>query len=119
MNSKNVFYISKGLDVKKENFFDLAFELAKSLIYPFIKQRRINGLAKRVTRKIGFVLNRQSTPPTVSKIERRFPYSSYKRKCFMCVEKRNTKKEKDGANFSKEYCQSCGKGVCHNYALCI
>ena len=73
----------------------MAFELAKSLTYPFIEQRIIYGLGKSVTRKIAFALNRQSTAPTVSKIERRFPYSSYKRKCFMFVEKCNTKKEKD------------------------
>ena len=56
--------------MKKENNFDLAFELAKSFPYPFLEQRRINGLGKSVTRKIDFVLNQQSTPPTVSKIER-------------------------------------------------
>ena len=77
VNSKTLFCIKKGLDVKKENSFDLAFELAKSLTYPFIEQQIINGLGNSVTRKIDFVLNRQSTPPTVSKIERRFPYSSY------------------------------------------
>ena len=90
VNSKTLFCIKKGLDVKKENTFDWAFELAKSLKYPFIEQQRINGLRKSVTQKIDFVLNRQSTHPTVSKIEQRFTYSSYKRKCFMCVEKSNT-----------------------------
>ena len=69
-NSKTLFCIKKGLDVKKENNFDLAFELAKSFPYPFLEQRRINGLGKSVTRKIDFVLNQQSTPPTVSKTER-------------------------------------------------
>ena len=105
--------------MKKENTFDLAFELAKSLTYSFIEQRRINGLRKSVTRKIDFVLNRQLTPPTVSKIERHFPYSSYKRKCFVCVEKSNAKKEKDSASCSKEDCQSCGKSVCRKHALRI
>ena len=120
VNSKTLFCIKKGLDVKKENTFDLAFELAKSLTYPFMEQRRINGLRKSVTRKINFVLNRQSTLPTVSKIERRFPYSSYKQKCFVCVEKSNTKKEKeDNASYSKEDYQSCGKSVCRKDALRI
>ena len=38
VNSKTLFYIKKDLDVKKENTFDLAFELVKSLTYPFIEQ---------------------------------------------------------------------------------
>ena len=97
VDSKTLFYIKKGLDVKKQNTFDLAFELAKSLI----EQQKINRLGKSVTRKIDFVLNRQSTPSTVSKIERRFSYSSYKQKCFMFVEKCNTKEEKDNASCSK------------------
>ena len=115
VNSKTLFCIKKGLDMKKENIFDLAFELAKSFTYPFIEQRRINRLRKSATRKIDFVLNRQSLLPTVSKIERRFPYSCYIRKCFVCVEKSTTKKEKDNASCSKEDCQSCGKSVsrCH------
>ena len=107
---KTLFCIKKGEErKKKENTFDLAFELAKSLTYPFIEQRRTNGLGKSITRKNDFVLNRQSTPPIVSKIERRFPYSSYKGMCFLCVEKCNIKKEKDNASCSKEDCQSCGK----------
>ena len=69
VNSKTLFCIKKGLDVKEENTFDLAFELAKTLTYPFTDQRRINGLGKNVTRKIDFVLNRQSAPTTVSKTE--------------------------------------------------
>ena len=48
MNSKTLFCIKKDLNVKKENTFDLAFELAKSLTYPFIEQQRINGLGKSV-----------------------------------------------------------------------
>ena len=36
VNSKTLFCIKKSLDVKKENIYDLAFELAKSLKYPFI-----------------------------------------------------------------------------------
>ena len=105
--------------MKKENTFDLAFEWAKRLTYAFGEQWRINGIWKNVTRKIDFVLNRRSTPPSVSKTERRFPYSCYKQKCFMCVEKLNIKKEKDNASFSKEYCQSCGKSVCRKHALRI
>ena len=77
VNSKTLFCITKGLEVKKDNTFDLAFELAKCITYSFIEQRRINRLKKSITRKIDFVLNQQSTPHTVSKIERRFPYSSY------------------------------------------
>ena len=77
------------------------------------------GYEKVLTRKIDFAFNRQSTLPTVRKIERRFPYSSYSRKCFMCIEKSNTKKEKDYASSSKEDCQSCGKKVCHKHALRI
>ena len=91
MNSKTLFSIKKDLDVKKENTFELAFELAESLTYAFIEQRRINGLGKSVTQKIDFVLKRQSTSHTVSKIER-FRYFSYKRKCFMYAEKSNRKK---------------------------
>ena len=45
--------------MKKENTFDLAFELAKSLRYSFIEERRINKLRKSVTRKIDFLLNGQ------------------------------------------------------------
>ena len=37
VNSKTLFCIKKGLDVKKENTFDLAFELVKSLTYPFVE----------------------------------------------------------------------------------
>ena len=48
VNSKTLFCIKKGLDVKKENTFNLAFELAKVLTCPFIEQRRINGLGKSV-----------------------------------------------------------------------
>ena len=51
--------------------------------------------------------------------ERRFPYSSYKRKCFMCVETSNTKNEKDNPSCSKQYCQICGKNVCRKHALRI
>ena len=40
------FLLKKDLDVKKENTFDLEFELAKSLTYPYIVQRRIKGLRK-------------------------------------------------------------------------
>ena len=119
VNSKTLFCIKKGLDVKKENTFDLAFELVKSLTYPFVEKRRINGLGKNVTQKTGFVLNRQSIHPTVSKIERRFPYSRCKRKCFMRVEKSNTKKEKNNTSCSKEDCQSCGRSVCRKHALRI
>ena len=72
-----------------------------------------------LTRKIDFVFNWQSTLATVCKTERLFPYSSYSRKCFMCIEKSNTKKEKDYASSSKEDCQSCGKKVCHKHALRI
>ena len=36
VDSNTLFCIKKGLDVKKENIFDLAFELAKILTYPFI-----------------------------------------------------------------------------------
>ena len=43
VNSKTLFCINKGLHVKKENTFDLAFELAKTLTYPLTEQRRING----------------------------------------------------------------------------
>ena len=118
MNSKTLFSIKKDLDVKKENTFELAFELAKSLTYPFIEQPRIHGLGKSVTQKIDFVLNRQSTSHTVSKIES-FRYLSYKRKCFMCVEKYNRKKENANDSRPKEDCQSCGKSVCRKYALCI
>ena len=74
MNSKILFCIKKGLDVKKENTFDFLIELAKSLTYPLTEQQRMNGLRKSVIGKIDFVLNQQSTPPTVSKIEQRFPY---------------------------------------------
>ena len=35
----------------------------------------------------------------------------------MCVEKYNTKKEKDNTSCSKENCQSCGKSVCRKHAL--
>ena len=35
----------------------------------------------------------------------------------MCVEKYNTKKEKDNASCSKENCQNCGKSVCRKHAL--
>ena len=70
VNSETLVCIKKRLDVKKENNFDLAFELAKSFTYPFIEQRRINSLGKSITWKTDFVLNQQSTPPTVSKIER-------------------------------------------------
>ena len=70
VNSETLVCIKKRLDVKEENNFDLAFELAKSFTYPFIEQRRINSLGKSITRKTDFVLNQQSTPPTVSKIER-------------------------------------------------
>ena len=72
-----------------------------------------------LTRKTEFAFNRRSTPPTVIKIERRFPYSSYSRKCFICIEKSNAKKEKDNASSSKEDCQSCGKSVCRKHALHI
>ena len=37
VNSKTLFCIKKGLDVKKENTFDLAFELVKNLTYPFVE----------------------------------------------------------------------------------
>ena len=74
MNSKILFCIKKGLDVKKENTFDFLIEIAKSLTYPLTEQQRMNGLRKSVIGKIDFVLNQQSTPPTVSKIEQRFPY---------------------------------------------
>ena len=69
VNSKTLFCIKKDLNVKKENTFDLAFELAKSLTYPFIEQQRINGLGKSVIWKTYFVLNQQSTPSAVSKSE--------------------------------------------------
>ena len=105
--------------MKKENTFDLAFELAKSLTYPFIEQQSINGLGKSVIWKTYFVLNQQSTPSTVSKSEWRFLYSSYKRNCVMCVEKSNTNEEKENDSCSKEDCQSCGKSVCHKHALRI
>ena len=72
VNSKTLFCIKKGLDVKKENTFDLAFELAKSITYLFIEQRRINGLGKSVTRKIDFVLNRQLTTPKLVKVSNVF-----------------------------------------------
>ena len=43
----------------------------------------------------------------------------YKQKCFLCVEKSNTKKKKDNTSCSKKDCQSCGKSVCRKYALRI
>ena len=72
-----------------------------------------------LTRKIDFAFNRQSTLAAVCKTERLFPYSGYSRKCFMCIEKSNTKKEKNNASSSKKDCQSCGKKVCHKHALRI
>ena len=104
---------------RKRTLFDFLIELAKSLTYPLTEQQRMNGLRKSVIGKIDFVLNQQSTPPTVSKIEQRFPYWSYKRKCFVCIEKSNTKKEKDNASCSNDDCQSCGKSVYCKHALCI
>ena len=48
VNFESLFCIKKDLDLKKENTFDLEFELAKSLTYPLIGQQRINGLRKSV-----------------------------------------------------------------------
>ena len=104
---------------KERVTFDLAFELAKSLTYPFIEQRRINGLGKSFNTENWLCFQPAIDTPTVCKIERRFSFSSYSRMCFMCAEKSNTKKEKDNASSSKENCQSCGKSVCRKHALHI
>ena len=72
VNSKTLCGIKKGLDVKKESTFDLAFELAKSLTYPFVEQRRINRLGKSVTQKIAFVFNRHRHPLQLVKLNNVF-----------------------------------------------
>ena len=66
---------------------------------------------------INYVFNRVSTPPQVDKIERRFPYSSYKRKSYISLENCNNKNKKYFARWSKEECKSSGKSIFHKNVL--
>ena len=77
VNSRTLYWIKKGLDIKKQNKFDLRLELAKSLKTPFDEQRSMNGLGKSVIRKINYAFNWVLAPSPVDKIERAFSYSSY------------------------------------------
>ena len=59
VNSKTLYCIKKGLDVKKQNISDLAFELAKTLTTPLIEQQWIewmDGLGKGVIRKSTYII---------------------------------------------------------------
>ena len=48
---------------KKQNTFDLAFESAKSMAAPLVRQQSMNGFEKSVIHKIDYVFNQVSTPP--------------------------------------------------------
>ena len=57
VNSKELFWIKKGLGMKKQNTFGAAFALPKSLTSPFTEQQSMNRLGKGVIHKTGYIFN--------------------------------------------------------------
>ena len=56
VNSKALCSIKIGLGMKKQNTFDVAFALPKSLTAPFTERQGMNRLGKGVIHKTGYVL---------------------------------------------------------------
>ena len=42
---------------KKVNTCNITYELVNSLVYPYVVQRSVKGLSKKIFRKIDFALN--------------------------------------------------------------
>ena len=66
---------------KIQHIWFTAGELAKVLTTLFIEQRNMNGLGKRVIRKIDYVFSRIPTLLRVHRTEWRFPYSRKRQNC--------------------------------------
>ena len=70
---------------KIQHIWFTAGELAEVLTTLFIEQRNMNGLGKRVIRKIDYVFSRIPTLLRVHRMEWRFPYSRKRQNCWKSV----------------------------------
>ena len=115
INSQTMFAINHDLSPRQQNSFLFGWELAKQLITPHLRERKlISGLQTSTLNKINMFLNEsEQIVPTTSHL---LPVKSeQKRRCVECVndlkgdgytEKRN-KLAKTNAQ-----CQKCGNPLC-------
>ena len=113
VNSKTVWCLSQKQEPQKCNTHQFAWKLASALVKPFMEQRDLNGLSKSIVANINNILGRKEEPQTIINLQCNFDEIGPNRvRCFYCVQKSSSRKEKHGTNRNKIQCQHCGESVC-------
>ena len=103
---------------QKCNTHQFAWKLASALVKPFMEQRDLNGLSKSIVANISNILGRKGEPQTIINLQRNFDEIGPNCvRCFYCVQKSSSGKEKHEANRNKVQCQQCGKSVCKDCSM--
>ena len=118
-NAKTVWCLKNKKDLSKINSFRFGWDLANSLVKPFIESRCINGLPSHIIQKIENILGKKvkSVPETSGKLKAfPYPHRDERRRC-KCCEKGCTKTEKSNLPKTKELCESCAVSVCRDHSI--
>ena len=111
--------LKNNKDISSCKSFQIGWDLANSLVNPFIENRCINGLPNQVIQKIENVLEKKvkAAPEISGKIKAfPYPYRDERRQCKNC-EKGSSKAKKSNLPKTKEHCEPCGISVCRDHSV--
>jgi len=117
VNSKTLWCLKHNKDLSKTKTFDVGYELANSLVMPFIQQRSLAGLRKPTLKKLNYLLGTESAPKLA--FEKKHERFGDRRRCRVCLSKCTTKAEKSNMKRPTQQCQVCAECVCDDHSLCI
>ena len=118
VNAETVWCLSQNREPQKCNTHQFAWKLASALVKPFMEQRDLNGLSKSIVANINNILGRKEEPQTIINLQRNFDEIGPNRvRCFYCVQKSSSRKEKHEANRDKVQWQHCGESVCKDCSM--
>ena len=120
-----MFAMNKHTEPRKQNSFEVGFNLVLELVKPFIQRRSREGLNSEIQQKIKLVLGENVVEPSIDTAFLSIfpPQSERKRRCEICIKEISgpgMKKKKDQLPKLISQCQNCGKVVCqrHRFQFC-
>ena len=125
INAASVLAMNKHTEPRKQNSFEVGFNLVLELVKPFIQRRSREGLNSEIQQKIKLVLGENVVEPSIDTAFLSIfpPQSERKRRCEICIKEISgpgMKKKKDQLPKLISQCQNCGKVVCqrHRFQFC-
>ena len=119
VNATTLYALSICKRPKDLDSFKMGWEMAMSLVRPFVAARSLNGLSSAILGKINHILGIVRVAPAPGG----YSSSGERRRCALCLKENRgegAKKRKNIQGKTKTQCQVCARAVCeyHYHVSC-